>query len=172
MGAAERKKWLITLISAAFVFIVLFLSAISGLSASRAFSFRSNTLNARVPQRGLQYAPSFAYYIYGGAGDKERILRLLLAVYHPRNRYLLHLSSEASKDERASLAASVMSLPAIRAFENVDIIGKPIWSTYMGSTTIAAMLRAAAILLKLESGWDWFITLSAADYPLLTQDGM
>lgn len=172
MGAAERKKWLFALISAVFIFVVLFLSAISGLSASRAFSYRSNTLTARIPQRGLQYAPSFAYYIYGGAGDKERILRLLLAVYHPRNRYLLHLSLEASKGDREWLAASVMSVPAIRAFENVDIIGKPIWSTHMGSTTIAAVLRAAAILLKLDSGWDWFITLSAADYPLLTQDDL
>lgn len=96
----------------------------------------------------------------------------MLAVYHPRNRYVLHLSSDASSNEREWLVAAVRSVPAIQAFENVEVIGKPIWLTDMGATNIAATLRAAAILLKLDDGWDWFITLSASDYPLLTQDGM
>lgn len=96
---------------------------------------------------------------------------MLLAVYHPRNRYLLHLSVEASGDERRRLSALVKSVPAIRAFGNVDVVGKPDRLTYMGSTHIATILRAAAILLRVDSGWDWFITLTAMDYPLITQDG-
>lgn len=162
MGAAKRKKCLFALFSALFVPLFLYLSAFCGLSASYAVE----------PGRGLQYPPSFAYYIYGGAGDKERIMRLLLAVYHPRNQYLLHLSSEASGKEREWLSAAVKSVPAARAFGNVGVIGKPIWLTDMGATNIAATLRAAAILLKLDDHWDWFITLSASDYPLLTQDGI
>lgn len=100
------------------------------------------------------------------------MFRLLLAVYHPRNRYLLHLSSDANDEERQRLVAAVKSVPAIRAFGNVDVVGKPNYMTYMGSTSLANMLRAAAILLKLDSGWDWFISLNALDYPLITQDGM
>jgi hypothetical protein len=42
----------------------------------------------------------------------------------------------------------------------------------LGSSNVAITLRAAAIMLKLDSGWNWFITLSARDYPLITQDGM
>lgn len=171
MVTAERKRWLLTLISAFVVSFVVFLSAISGLSASHAFEFWS--IRAGVfSGHGQQDPPSFAYYIYGGGGDKERILRLLLAVYHPRNHYLLHLSSEASREDREWLAAAVMSVPVIRAFGNVDLIGKPIWLTYMGATNVAATLRAAAILLKLDGGWDWFITLSAVDYPIVTQDDL
>jgi hypothetical protein len=26
-------------------------------------------------------------------------------------------------------------------------------------------------MLRLDAEWDWFVTLNAADYPLLTQDG-
>uniref|UniRef100_A0A803N301 Uncharacterized protein n=1 Tax=Chenopodium quinoa TaxID=63459 RepID=A0A803N301_CHEQI len=170
MGAAERKKWLFALFSALLVSLLLFLTAISGLNASYAFTSWSNKPTA-ILNRGPQFPPSFAYYIYGGAGDKEQILRLLLAVYHPRNWYLLHLSADASAEEREWLVAAVRSVPAIQAFENVEVIGKPIWLTYMGATNIAATLRAAAVLLKLDDGWDWFITLSASDYPLLTQDG-
>ncbi|KAL0431683.1 UNVERIFIED_CONTAM: Beta-glucuronosyltransferase GlcAT14B [Sesamum radiatum] len=36
---------------------------------------------------------------------------------------------------------------------------------------VANSLHAAAILLKEGGHWDWFINLSASDYPLVTQDG-
>jgi hypothetical protein len=37
---------------------------------------------------------------------------------------------------------------------------------------IATTLHGAAIMLKRSKEWDWFINLSASDYPLVTQDGM
>lgn len=43
--------------------------------------------------------------------------------------------------------------------------------TYRGPTMVANTLHAAAILLKEGGDWDWFINLSASDYPLVTQDG-
>ncbi|GMN38714.1 hypothetical protein TIFTF001_007939 [Ficus carica] len=163
MGA-ERKKWLLTLFSASFLSLILLLfSSISAFSSSKPFP--------AIVHQGQHYPPAFAYYLWGGKGDCERIFRLLLAVYHPRNRYLLHLSVEASDDERRRLSALVRSVTAVRAFGNVDVVGKPDRLTYMGASNIATVLRAAAILLRVDSGWDWFVTLSAMDYPLLTQDG-
>lgn len=162
MGA--EKKWLFTLFSAALLSLILLLfSTISAFTTSR--------LLPSSVHRGLHHPPAFAYYIFGGHGDKDRIFRLLLAVYHPRNRYLLHLNHEASNGDRQQLAAAVKSVPAIRAFGNVDVVGKPDRMTYSGSSYIATTLHAAAVLLKIDSGWDWFITLSAMDYPLITQDG-
>ncbi|KAF6138901.1 hypothetical protein GIB67_025630 [Kingdonia uniflora] len=162
MALAAEKKWLLTLFSAAFLSLLVFLSAISGFSSDISFS--------SAVQHGTPYPPTFAYYIFGGRGHKDRIMRLLLAVYHPRNRYLLHLGPDASNEDRSKLALAVRAVPAIRAFGNVDVVGKPDPGTYMGSSNVAATLRAAALLLKVDSGWDWFITLSAMDYPLLTQD--
>lgn len=163
MGA--EKRWLFTLFSAALLsLLLLLLYSFSTFSSSRPFP--------SVIHHGAHYPPAFAYYISGGRGDKDRIFRLLLAVYHPRNRYLLHLAADASDEERLRLAAAVKSVSAIRAFANVDIVGKPDRITYMGSSNIAAVLRAAAILLKLDKGWNWFISLSAMDYPIVTQDGM
>lgn len=163
MGA--EKKCLFTLFSAVLLSLILLLfSSISAFSSSR--------LLPSSVHRGLHHPPAFAYFIFGGHGDKDRIFRLLLAVYHPRNRYLLHLNHEASDGDRRQLAAMVKSVPAIRAFGNVDVVGKPDRMTYSGSSYIATILHAAAVLLKIDSGWDWFITLSAMDYPLITQDGM
>ncbi|OVA01365.1 Glycosyl transferase [Macleaya cordata] len=171
MALAAEKKWLFTLFSAAFLSLLLFISAISDFTTLRSFSSSSTPFPSSV-RYGVSYPPAFAYYISGGRGHKDRILRLLLAVYHPRNRYLLHLGSDASSEERDELALAVRGVPAIRAFGNVDVLGKPDPLTYMGSSNIAATLRAAAILLRVDSGWDWFITLSSNDYPLLSQDDL
>ncbi|KAL9666510.1 hypothetical protein QQ045_000844 [Rhodiola kirilowii] len=44
--------------------------------------------------------------------------------------------------------------------------------TYRGPTMVANTLHACAILLKQNKEWDWFINLSASDYPLVTQDDL
>ncbi|KAI3761954.1 hypothetical protein L1987_52377 [Smallanthus sonchifolius] len=44
--------------------------------------------------------------------------------------------------------------------------------TYRGPTMVANTLHAAAILLRDGGDWDWFINLSASDYPLVTQDDL
>jgi hypothetical protein len=163
MGA--EKKWLFTLFTAAVLsLMILLMSSFSTFSSQKPFP--------SLVQHGSHYPPAFAYFISGGHGDKDRIFRLMLAVYHPRNRYLLHLGMDARNEERQGLADAVSSVPAIRAFGNVDVVGKADWITYLGSSNVAITLRAAAIMLKLDSGWNWFITLSARDYPLITQDGM
>ncbi|KAG6532731.1 beta-glucuronosyltransferase GlcAT14A-like [Zingiber officinale] len=168
---ASAEKLLLPFVSVCFVSVILVLSAISGLAASSAFF-------ARCPSpadvhRGAAHLPAFAYYIVGGRGDVRRVLRLLLAVYHPRNRYLLHLSADAPESERSDLAARVwLTIPAARAFGNVDVVGKAGAMTPMGSSGLAATLHAASALLRLDDGWDWFVTLNAADYPLITQDDL
>ncbi|KAJ6431741.1 hypothetical protein OIU84_019094 [Salix udensis] len=161
MGA--ERRWLFTLFSSAFLSLLfLLVYSISVFSSSKQFP--------SIIHHGIHYPPAFAYYISGGRGDKDRIFRLLLAVYHPRNRYLLHLSAEASDEERMELVGAVNAVPAIRSFGNVDVVGKPGRLTYMGSSNLAAILRAAAILLRMDAGWTWFVSLSAMDYPLITQD--
>lgn len=171
MGVGAEKKWLFALFSAAFLSFLIFVSSICGLSSSY-YSFSSHKPFTSSAHHGPGHPPAFGYYISGGRGDADRMFRLLLAVYHPRNRYLLHIGADGSDVERRKLGAMVNSVPAVRDFGNVDVIGKPDPVTYMGSSNIAAVLRAAAILLKVDSGWDWFINLSAMDYPLITQDGM
>ncbi|KAE8076205.1 hypothetical protein FH972_014869 [Carpinus fangiana] len=116
--------------------------------------------------------PSIAYLISGSAGDLGRILRLLLATYHPRNFYLLHLDLSASQTDRDALALVVQSVPVFKAARNVNVIGKADFAYPKGSSTIPSTLHGASILLRLSSNWDWFVSLNAADYPLVTQDDL
>ena len=69
------------------------------------------------------------------------------------------------------MAKCVKSEGVIREFGNVMVIGKADLVTYKGPTMIASTLHAVAILLKEAKDWDWFVNLSASDYPLMSQDG-
>lgn len=101
------------------------------------------------------------------------MVRLLKAIYHPRNQYILQLDDASSHSERLELAQTIQSHDEVfEAFGNVNVIGKSYGINRMGSSALSAILHAAALLLKLNADWDWFITLSASDYPLMTQDGM
>jgi hypothetical protein len=54
---------------------------------------------------------------------------------------------------------------------NVRVMAQSNLVTYKGPTMIACTLQAIAIMLRESLEWDWFINLSASDYPLVTQDG-
>ncbi|XP_042008537.1 beta-glucuronosyltransferase GlcAT14A-like [Salvia splendens] len=116
--------------------------------------------------------PRLAYLISGTKGDSQRMLRTLQAVYHPRNQYILHMDLEAPARERLNLTISVKNDPTFSTVENVRVMAQSNLVTYKGPTMIACTLQAVAILLKESLNWDWFINLSASDYPLVTQDDM
>ncbi|XP_047341232.1 beta-glucuronosyltransferase GlcAT14B-like [Impatiens glandulifera] len=117
-------------------------------------------------------APRFAYLISGTKGDSQRMMRTLQAVYHPRNQYVLHMDLEAPARERLNLTMLVKNDPTFREVENVRVMAQSNLVTYKGPTMVACTLQAIAILLKESSDWDWFINLSASDYPLVTQDDL
>nr|GMC87309.1 beta-glucuronosyltransferase GlcAT14A-like [Ipomoea batatas] len=116
--------------------------------------------------------PRFAYLISGTKGDSQRLLRTLQAVYHPRNQYILHMDLEAPPRERLNLTMTVKNDPTFRQVLNVRVMEQSNLVTYKGPTMIATTLQAIAIMLKESSDWDWFINLSASDYPLVTQDDL
>ncbi|KAG6730546.1 hypothetical protein I3843_01G081900 [Carya illinoinensis] len=128
--------------------------------------------NQYLVSKGNNYPPVIAYWICGTKGDREKMLRLLKAVYHPRNQYLLQLDADSSDSEREELLVSVRSERVFRAYENVHVLGKSYTVNQMGPSALAATLHAAALLLKISTDWDWFITLSSSDYPLMSQDDL
>ncbi|XP_058095035.1 beta-glucuronosyltransferase GlcAT14A [Magnolia sinica] len=117
--------------------------------------------------------PSIAYLLSASSGGSDRLLRLLSSVYHPSNQYLLHLDLSAPQHQRHSLALAVQSVPVFQAARNVHVLGKADFAADPRSpSTLASTLHAAAILLRVASRWDWFINLSANDYPLVPQDDL
>ncbi|CAA6662566.1 unnamed protein product [Spirodela intermedia] len=152
---------------------VLFILALSLSPSSSSLSSPSLCCRRRrfyLVRNPRPYPPSLAYLISGSDGDADRLLRLLSAVYHPRNVYLLHLDLAASQEQRRSFALTISSVPVFRSASNVHVIGKADFADRRGSSALSAVLHGAAILLRLGANWDWFINLDASDYPLVTQD--
>ncbi|KAM7250325.1 hypothetical protein ACFE04_022208 [Oxalis oulophora] len=116
--------------------------------------------------------PRFAYLVSGSKGDSEKLWRTLKALYHPRNHYIVHLDLESPTTERMDLAMRLDKDPIFAEVGNVYMITKANMVTYKGPTMVANTLHACAILLKRNADWDWFINLSASDYPLVTQDDL
>ncbi|VVA20183.1 PREDICTED: beta-glucuronosyltransferase [Prunus dulcis] len=125
-----------------------------------------------LPVSYLPPPPRFAYFISGSNGDGKMLKRTLQALYHPHNLYVVHLDLEAPPEERLDLQNYVSTHPVFVKFGNVKMITKANLVTYRGPTMVANTLHAAAILLKAGGDWDWFINLSASDYPLVTQDDL
>lgn len=173
--ALTERKWLLPLVASSLISILLIAAGLvrsreprrsEGLPRKLIFESESSLTD------GMPVAPRLAYLISGSDGDGKRIERLLRAVYHPRNQYLLHLDRAACNAERISLGFYVQSVPLFAAAGNVNVIGKADFVTYKGPTAIASTLHAAALLLRYSKNWDWFINLSASDYPLVTQDDL
>ncbi|KAK8619102.1 hypothetical protein V6N13_133069 [Hibiscus sabdariffa] len=125
-----------------------------------------------IPVSTLPSPPRFAYLISGSAGNGNMLRRVLLAIYHPLNQYIVHLDRKASPQERLALERFVKGYKVFKEVGNVRMIVKANLITYRGSTMVANTLHAAAILLREGGDWDWFINLSASDYPLVTQDDL
>ncbi|CAO2199445.1 unnamed protein product [Urochloa humidicola] len=176
-----------------FLAVALAVTSSSSISASSFFSSNPSTtadfIEARVhatqpqPPPALNATPAsppppppgsdvprLAYLISGSKGDLERLWRALHALYHPRNQYVVHLDRESPVSERLALAARVSNSTVFRRAGNVHVIRRANMVTYRGPTMVANTLHACAVLLRRGGAWDWFINLSASDYPLMTQD--
>ncbi|CAN6289860.1 unnamed protein product [Urochloa humidicola] len=167
----HRLRWMRALLLALPLLSLPILYA--ALGAARSSSSAAPGWNQQQQRRRLrppEPPPRLAYLITGaGPGDGPRIRRLLRALYHPWNCYLVAVAGE---EERADLEAFVRAHEAPRRYGNVRVAAAGEWGAVSrrGPTELAATLHAAAVLLKEFEGWSWFINLSASDYPLMPQD--
>ncbi|KNA10291.1 hypothetical protein SOVF_145650 [Spinacia oleracea] len=183
-----RRKWIFPLAIGSIVSLFLLflttlttsptspLSSLSFYRYSSSLSSSSIFVESKLRPIAVSSAfpppPRFAYLVSGSAGDGNSLKRTLLALYHPHNQYIVHLDLESSPEERLELENFVKDHPIFKVFKNVRMITKANLITYRGPTMVANTLHAAAILLKEAGHWDWFINLSASDYPLVTQDDL
>ncbi|PSR84501.1 Beta-glucuronosyltransferase [Actinidia chinensis var. chinensis] len=177
--AQKKKKWFLPL-----VFSLLTSTLLITLSLSTSsYPFRHTPIKKPQAQLFVESKlhvsptqanpiPRLAYLISGSKGDCESLKRTLKALYHPLNQYVVHLDLEASAEERLELVNFVKNEELFVRIGNVRVVVRSNLVTYRGPTMVSNTLHAAAILLKQGGEWDWFINLSASDYPLVTQDDM
>ncbi|KAJ0031916.1 hypothetical protein Pint_13028 [Pistacia integerrima] len=177
----KKQKWFLSLVFSLLLSTLLIVVSVSFSSNSTRLYNRAYVQNPRpkfveqqlhVLSTSSEKIPRLAYLISGSKGDGDSLRRTLKALYHPRNQYAVHLDLEASVQERMELASFVESEPLFKQVGNVRMVLKANLVTYRGPTMVTNTLHAAAILFKEGGDWDWFINLSASDYPLITQDDL
>ncbi|XP_022546405.2 beta-glucuronosyltransferase GlcAT14A-like isoform X2 [Brassica napus] len=170
MGYANmEKKWVFSILIASLVcgFLIVTYFNMSLLFSSLRPPIIETSSHSKVDN-----LPRFAYLVSGSKGDLESLWRTLRALYHPRNQYIVHMDLESPFEERLELASRVSNDSMYSKIGNVYMITKANLVSYTGPTMVANTLHACAILLKRSPDWDWFINLSASDYPLVTQDDL
>nr|AFK34902.1 unknown [Lotus japonicus] len=180
----KKRKWFLPLIFSLLLSTILILLSIfvSSDSSSLLYLYRSRAtpdqphfVESKLKPSTtspINSVPRIAYLISGSMGDGETLKRTLKALYHPRNQYAVHLDLEAPPLERLDLANFVKNEPLLAQLGNVRMIVKANLVTYRGPTMVTNTLHAAAVLFKEGGNWDWFINLSASDFPLVTQDDL
>lgn len=88
--------------------------------------------------------------------------RLFRAIYHKSNHYLIHIDKRSGKE----LAQEIKKF--LSDFPNTSMLlsKNSIWGGY---SLVDAELRGIKELLKLKLKWEFFINLSAQDFPLKSQ---
>uniref|UniRef100_A0A7N0UNE7 Uncharacterized protein n=1 Tax=Kalanchoe fedtschenkoi TaxID=63787 RepID=A0A7N0UNE7_KALFE len=183
-----ERKWVFPIVVSSLVCIFLLAATFNvGLVASlhSLSSFLSMTSSSRfatnqtdlafldsINATGAPKPPRFAYLISGSKGDLEKLWRTLLSLYHPLNQYVVHLDLESPAKERLELSRRLEKHALFVSVGNVFMIRKANMVTYRGPTMVSNTLHACALLLRRSKDWDWFINLSASDYPLVTQDDL
>jgi len=93
----------------------------------------------------------------------QQLLRLMRAIYHPANTYVLHVCTRAPAEMHAAARQCAAAHP------NCSVI--PGERVMWGSWRLArAQLHQMAEALRVASDWDYCINLSGQDYPLKTND--
>lgn len=88
--------------------------------------------------------------------------RLFRAIYHPANYYLVHV------DRRSGVGLQTEIQDFLSGFANASLLKSQsiLWGGY---SMVDAELRGIEELLKISSEWEFFINLSAQDFPLKSQ---
>ena len=88
--------------------------------------------------------------------------RLFRAIYHPANYYLVHV------DKSSGVGLQTKIQDFLSRFANASLLKSQsiLWGGY---SMVDAELRGIEELLKINSEWEFFINLSAQDFPLKSQ---
>jgi Core-2/I-Branching enzyme len=92
----------------------------------------------------------------------EQFKRLLQAIYHPGNQYVVHVDKSSGMELAEDISAFLSPYQGVQILEPQDAL----WGGY---SLVDAELRGMALLLEMSDRWTHYINLSGQDFPLKSQ---
>ena len=88
--------------------------------------------------------------------------RMFSAIYDASNHYVIHIDKRSGAELHQEIACFLLDYPNAHLLPSENAL----WGGY---SLVDAELRGIAALLELDANWDFFINLSAQDFPLHSQ---
>ena len=88
--------------------------------------------------------------------------RMFRAIYDTSNHYVIHIDKRSGAELHQEIASFLQDYPNAHLLPSENAL----WGGY---SLVSAELRGIAALLELDAQWDFFINLSAQDFPLHSQ---
>ncbi|CAM3871214.1 beta-1,6-N-acetylglucosaminyltransferase [Aeromonas bestiarum] len=92
----------------------------------------------------------------------DQFKRLFKAIYHDSNHYLIHVDKSSGPELQQEIARFLADYPNAAMLPSKNAL----WGGY---SLVDAELRGIAALLEQNKEWEFFINLSAQDFPLRSQ---
>ncbi len=106
---------------------------------------------------------SLAFFIIGHR-DHAQVVRLLRAIHHPANHYLIHWDAKSSDEEYMALKSALAPFGNVRFLEpRIGVYWGGDWSMY------GTEVRAMEHFLRHDANWTHFINLSGQCFPLIPE---
>lgn len=113
---------------------------------------------------------NIAFFIQVSDMTVGHLPRLLARIYHTENAYAIHIDRKVDESLAADTMASIFRAhPGYK--RNVFVMPSEL-ITYRGVSMVLNTINAMQTLLRNHAHWDYFVNLSGADYPLVSQHVM
>lgn len=122
---------------------------------------------ASLPGGALPRRARLAYAIQASGESVALLPRLLARVHHARNVYVVHLDAKVSVEKRRQFGRLIASSSTFR--RNVHVLPSEML-TYRGISSVLNSLALMTLALEKCAEWEYYINISASDYPLLSVD--
>lgn len=108
---------------------------------------------------------NIAFFIQVSNSSILLLPRLLRAIYHSQNVYVIHFDYKIGYHHTNAISELLLEDPSYT--RNVHIM-KSESVSYAGITMVLNTINAISQLLKMSDQWHYFINLSGSDYPLVS----
>lgn len=113
---------------------------------------------------------NLAYFIQISQATLGHLPRLLARIHHTQNVYVIHFDRKIEAKVTQRIRTSMLKRhPEYK--DNVMYM-EPELITYRGVSMLLNTINAMRELLRFNADWDYFINISGADYPLVSQTTM
>lgn len=111
-----------------------------------------------------------AFFVQASNASISHVPRLLKAIYHRRNTYVLHFDARVDYIRRVRTVQLLKEEEIVRHGNVLIMDSEPV--SYAGVSMLVNTINAISMLLRASESWDYFINLSGHDYPLVSADNM